>query len=160
MPTVIGFLWPWAINTAPHLHPPPTSLHWSQSCETLAAPHLHIYCIGLKSGEWLMWSLPPEFLAFHYYERGGGGGRSTSVYSWLKLKRTELWVFPTHFLSHAPFNQRGQVLRIFQRIIDTDKSFTRKSQSSRIRGKIFINVFQWLLFFLDSSEDSKMSLHF
>lgn len=75
----------------------------------------------------------------------GWGGGCTSVYSWLKLKRTELWVFPTHFLSGALFNQRGQVLRRFQRSIDTDKSFTRKS--SRIGGKIFISVFQWLLFF-------------
>lgn len=103
MPTVIGFLWPWAINTIFFLFfptPPPQprdpssrTPRWSQSYETLASPHLHIYCIGLKSGEWLMWSLPPEFLAAYYYEREGGGC-STSVYFWLKLKRTELWVFP------------------------------------------------------------------
>lgn len=107
MPTVIGFLWPWAINT---VSPPPPfffSLRWSQSYETLASPHLHIYCIGLKSGEWLMWSLPPEFLAAHYYEREGGGC-STSVYFWLKLKRTELWVFPTYILFLQRLIGRGQ----------------------------------------------------
>lgn len=145
MPTVIGFLWPWAINTVP---PPSTtttttsSLHWSQSCETLAAPHLHIYCIGLKSGEWLMWSLPPEFLAFHYYEGWGVGVGGQHVSVLLIKVEEDRFVSVPHPLSFScAFNQRGQVLRIFQRIIDTDKSFTRKSQSSQTQGKIFINVF-------------------
>lgn len=26
-----------------------------------------------------MWSLPPEFLAFHYYEREGGGLQHVSI---------------------------------------------------------------------------------
>lgn len=106
MPTVIGFLWPWAINTVFSFFP---SLRWSQSYETLASPHLHIYCIGLKSGEWLMWSLPSEFFAVYYYERHGGGLQHVSVIL-IKVEEDKITSVP-HLLSFPTLlNPWGQEL--------------------------------------------------
>lgn len=125
MPTVIGFLWPWAINT---VFPFPPSSCRSQSYEALASPHLHIYCIGLKSAKWLMWSLPPEFLAAHYYERHGGGC-GVSVYSLLKLKRTELCVLSSKCLICAPWEQ----------ISSRDAVDSLATTKASLLGRIFTN---------------------
>lgn len=124
MPTVIGFLWPWAINTVFPFFP-------------LLMLISKLQDIGCSSFTYLLhwtqiWRVIDVELASWIFSgpllwKRRGGGCSTSVYFWLKLKRTELWVFPTYFLFHAGLNQLAQVLRRFQHIIDIDKSFTSKS---------------------------------
>lgn len=44
-------------------------IHLCASFQSLAAPHLHIYCLAPLAGEWLMGGRPPEWRA----GRGGGG---------------------------------------------------------------------------------------
>lgn len=122
MPTVIGFLWPWAINTVFSFFP---SLRWSQSYETLASPHLHIYCIGLKSGEWLMWSLPSEFLAVYYYERHGGGLQHVSVIL-IKVEEDRITSVP-HLLSFLHCLIR-EAKSWFQPVIEPEESTIHKKK--------------------------------
>lgn len=129
MPTVIGFLWPWAINTVfPFFFFFFFSLRWSQSYETLASPHLHIYCIGLKSGEWLMWSLPPEFLAAHYYEREKGGLQHVSVLL-IKVEEDRIVSVPHLLLFLQCLISKAKCWERFQHVIDIDKSFPHKRLS-------------------------------
>lgn len=138
MPTVIGFLWPWAINTVFSFFP---SLCWSQSYETLASPHLHIYCIGLKSGEWLMWSLPSEFLAVYYYERHGGGLQHVSVIL-IKVEEDRIMSVPHLLPFTAVLNPWGQELisacSRARGVIHSQKKKKKKQADSLV--KILISV--------------------
>lgn len=128
MPTVIGFLWPWAINTVP---PPPLFF-------LLLALISKLRDIGFSSFTYLLhWTqiwrvidVEPASWIFSgpllWKRRGWGVGLQHVSVLLIKVEEDRIIRVPRPLPSPAVLNLQGRVLRRFLRVVDIDQSFSHK----------------------------------